>query len=63
MQGGGGSGFVESLCTYGCIPANLAGVLPAGDALQLAPEVACRVGDLGYLTVMTSMFMHGGWGI
>lgn len=62
MQGGGGAGFVESLCTYGSIPGNLTGALAAGVRLELAPEAECRVGDLGWLTVLTSMFMHGGWG-
>ncbi len=62
MQGGGGAGFVDSLCVYGSIPANLTGLLPSGEFLELGPEVVCEVGGLGWATVLTSMFMHGGWG-
>ena len=62
VQGAGGAGFLESLCTYGAIPANLAGMLSAGAPLELAPEMECRVGGLGWGTVVTSMFLHGGWG-
>jgi membrane associated rhomboid family serine protease len=62
VQGGGGAGFVESLCVFGSIPANLTGALAPGAVLDLAPEVTCRVGSLGWTTVLTSMFMHGGWG-
>lgn len=61
VERAGGDGFVASICTYGSIPANLMGSLPAGTVIDLAPEVQCEVGQLGWATVLTSMFMHGGW--
>ena len=61
QQGGAGEGFLQSLCTFGAIPADITGGLQAGEILQLAPEAVCQVGGLGWLTILTSMFMHGGW--
>lgn len=53
--------FVESLCRYGSIPGELTGALGPGDAARLGPY-SCPVGGLRWETVLTSMFMHGGWG-
>lgn len=61
QQGGAGEGFLQSLCTFGAIPADITGGLQTGEILQLAPEAVCQVGGLGWLTILTSMFMHGGW--
>jgi membrane associated rhomboid family serine protease len=61
QQGGGGEGFIRSLCTFGAIPADITGGLAAGTEIQLGPEVTCTVGGLGWATILTSMFMHGSW--
>jgi len=62
VQGAGsGSVFVESLCAYGAIPGAVTGSIPAGTELILGPGAACRTGPLGVGSLVTSMFMHGGW--
>ncbi|MFV1986264.1 MAG: rhomboid family intramembrane serine protease [Gemmatimonadota bacterium] len=61
VEGMGASGaFVESLCAYGAIPGELTGAIAEGTRIDLG-GYACRVGGLGWQTVATSMFMHGGW--
>ncbi len=51
-----------AVCNYGLIPAEVLQRVPPGAGIQLAPGVFCTV-DAGpqYWTVLTSMFMHGGW--
>lgn len=61
QQAGAGPGFVSSLCTFGAIPADVTGGLAGGAVIELAPEVACTVAGLGWVTIFTSMFLHGGW--
>lgn len=62
LQGAGaGDAFVGSLCAYGTIPGELTGRLAPGMTVPLGPEHACRTGGLTFETVVTSMFMHGGW--
>jgi membrane associated rhomboid family serine protease len=61
QQAGAGEGFLQSLCTFGAIPADITGSLQAGQVLELAPRAVCQVGGLGWMTILTSMFMHGGW--
>jgi len=61
QQAGAGQGFLSSLCAFGAIPADITGSLTPGAVIQLAPEVACQAAGLGWLTILTSMFMHGGW--
>jgi membrane associated rhomboid family serine protease len=53
--------FVESLCEYGAIPGEVTGAIAAGTEIALGPEASCRVGGLRGWTLITSMFMHGGW--
>jgi membrane associated rhomboid family serine protease len=61
LQGGGrGGAFLDSLCSFGSIPGELTGSLPAGTTVRLGDH-ACPIGGLGWQTVITSMFMHGGW--
>ena len=54
LQGVGfGDNFQSSICEYGLVPAQITNT--AGDG-------PCRgYTDLGYFSVLTSMFMHGGW--
>ena len=62
LQGAGaGSTFIDSLCEYGSIPGELTGALPAGRAVSLG-DYRCVSGGRTWSTVLTSMFMHGGWG-
>jgi len=61
QSGGAGSAFLASLCTFGAIPADITGSLHAGDLVALGPDAQCQVGGLGWLTILTSMFMHGSW--
>jgi membrane associated rhomboid family serine protease len=61
QQAGTGEAFLSSLCTYGAIPAGVTGGLDPGQLILLGSEVPCQVGGLGSLTVLTSMFLHGGW--
>lgn len=54
-----GAGFPEALessvCTYGAIPAELTG--------ELAPATPgpCPLGGRTWITLLSSMFLHGGW--
>ena len=51
-----------SVCRLGLIPADLLQNAPAGASIPIAPGVACAIaGDGGWHTVLTSMFLHGGW--
>ena len=60
QNGGVGVKFLESLCVYGAIPGEITGAIPAGDLVPLGPG-QCRVGGLGAGSLVSSMFMHGGW--
>ena len=52
--------FGESLCRLGTIPAELTGDLGPGDTITFGPY-RCPAGGLTWATVLTSMFLHGGW--
>ncbi|MEM6639897.1 MAG: rhomboid family intramembrane serine protease [Pseudomonadota bacterium] len=60
LQGMGSSpGLPESICRFGLIPADLLGTL---DIERAADGLVCRIdGQPNWATVVTSMFMHGGW--
>ena len=47
----------ESICNFGAIPSSLTGSL----ALQSPDSLVCPPLDKGWITTITSMFMHGGW--
>jgi membrane associated rhomboid family serine protease len=52
--------LVDSVCMYGAIPGEL--TMGARDVVELAPGFPpCRLGGLTTVTLVTSMFMHGGW--
>jgi len=53
--------LARSVCELGAIPGALLGNVPAGLAVPLGPGVECTVGRPGWYTILTSMFMHGGW--
>jgi membrane associated rhomboid family serine protease len=53
----------SSVCQYGLIPGEVLGLLPAGvTGFEVAPGLVCAFGESGaWHTVLTSMFLHGGW--
>lgn len=52
----------DSVCRLGFVPGYLFGSIPAGAEIPLGRGVACLLGDVApWATVLTSMFMHGGW--
>ena len=64
-----GAGFSEvqlaaSVCNFGLVPAELMHTRPVGFAIPITNELACVVDDdaINWLTPVTSMFLHGGWG-
>ena len=62
VQGAGsGDMFLQSLCEYGAIPGEVTGQIPPGSSVDLGPGATCRVGGLGAGSIISSMFMHGGW--
>ncbi len=60
QSAGMGMRFLESLCAYGAIPGEITGALPLGDGVPLGP-LTCLIGGLSGTTLVTSMFLHGGW--
>ena len=63
VQGAGASGpLARSVCSLGLIPGEILQTAKPGTGLQLAPGLVCLVDAVPkYWTVLTSMFMHGGW--
>jgi membrane associated rhomboid family serine protease len=54
--------LARSVCTLGLIPGEVLGTLPAGSRFPLGPGMSCVLsGDAGWHTMLTSMFLHGGW--
>ena len=52
----------DSVCRLGFIPGYLFGGIPPRTEISLGYGVTCSLGGLpAWLTVLTSMFMHGGW--
>jgi membrane associated rhomboid family serine protease len=50
-----------SICQFGLVPAKLLQTLPAGASVPVGEGLVCQLGGSGWYTVITSMFMHGGW--
>jgi membrane associated rhomboid family serine protease len=62
VQGAGTEpALLSSLCRWGLVPAELTGRLGAGDVIQLGRAARCRLEGGSGLTVLTAMFLHGGW--
>jgi len=54
--------LATSVCTLGLIPGDLLGTLAPGTRFQVGPEAMCILsGDGPAYTLVTSMFLHGGW--
>lgn len=55
-------GLARSLCSLGMIPGDLLGTAPVGTRIPIGPHVACIItASASWHTLLTSMFMHGGW--
>src|SRR5258708_16341739 len=52
------------VCNYGLVPGEITGRAAVGTAIPLGNGMACIVDrePINYLTPLTSMFLHGGWG-
>src|SRR5713101_1106748 len=63
VQGLGAPGpLARSVCELGLTPGELLHLLPPGLRVPLGDEFACIIeARPHYATVLTSMFMHGGW--
>ncbi|MAF83917.1 MAG: rhomboid family intramembrane serine protease [Gammaproteobacteria bacterium] len=63
LQGlGGEPKLAMSVCTLGLIPGDLLNTVPAGTSFQISPNLWCNITeDSSWHTILTSMFMHGGW--
>ncbi len=63
VQGmGSHQALASSLCHFGLIPGKLFGLLPPGTSVQVGPGLYCVFeGSRGIYTLLTHMFMHGGW--
>jgi membrane associated rhomboid family serine protease len=63
IQGAGTDPLLrESVCQLGAIPGRVFGTIPPGATVPLGQGESCQVGSYpGWFTVLTSMFMHGGW--
>jgi membrane associated rhomboid family serine protease len=64
-----GAGFdsqvlAASVCNLGLVPGELTGRAPIGSGVPIAPGLACLVDAdaINWITPLTSMFLHGGWG-
>jgi membrane associated rhomboid family serine protease len=52
----------RSVCLLGLTPGELLNTLPAGTRFQIGPDTYCALTDSSSsYTLLTSMFMHGGW--
>lgn len=55
-------GLSKSICQFGAIPGELLGTVPAGTQFPLGGGAVCTITSVpSWQTVLTSMFMHGGW--
>lgn len=63
LQGmGSPEALVRSVCDLGLVPGELLRTAKPGSGIELAPGLMCLVDvQPHYSTLVTSMFMHGGW--
>jgi membrane associated rhomboid family serine protease len=56
--------LAASVCNLGMVPGELTGLAPRDAAVPIAKNLACVVDrePVNWLTPLTSMFLHGGWG-
>ena len=65
VQGAGtADALARSVCELGLIPGELLGNVEPGRVVPVGPRHGCELGvggGAGWLTVLSSMFLHGGW--
>lgn len=65
VQGAGSpTALGRSVCELGLIPGELLGRVEPGRVVPVGPQLGCELGTgggAGWLTVLSSMFLHGGW--
>jgi membrane associated rhomboid family serine protease len=63
VQGlGSPQALAASLCHYALVPGELLGHVDAGARIQVGQSLYCQFdGDANPVTLVSSMFMHGGW--
>ncbi len=63
VQGAGApEPLARSVCQLGLIPGEVLHTVPPGTAVPIGEGLSCVLtADANWLTVVTSMFMHGGW--
>ncbi|MBA2293477.1 MAG: rhomboid family intramembrane serine protease [Gemmatimonadales bacterium] len=63
LQGMGGDvALATSVCELGLVPGDLLGRIPIGTAIPIGPGMSCVIEPgTPWRTVLSSMFMHGGW--
>ena len=63
VQGFGGDyPLAESLCLHGLVPGELLGLIDMGHQFAVGPNLVCTLdGNASPATLLTSMFLHGGW--
>jgi membrane associated rhomboid family serine protease len=56
--------LADSICSLGLIPGEVTGRAIPGTSVPLTDEYACVVAPnpVSWVTLFTSMFLHGGWG-
>ncbi|MHB1225862.1 MAG: rhomboid family intramembrane serine protease [Gemmatimonadaceae bacterium] len=56
--------LAASVCNLGLVPGEVSGRAALGTAVAIGPGMACVVDSesINWLTPLTSMFLHGGWG-
>ena len=54
--------LARSVCTLGLIPGDLLNTVPIGTRFKVSANIDCIITQgSSWYTVLTSMFMHGGW--
>ena len=63
LQGFGAEATLsKSICLYGLVPGDLLHTAPAGSQFDMGHGLVCVLdGRSNWTTVVSSMFMHGGW--
>jgi len=52
----------RSICLYGLVPGDLLGTAAVGAQIAMDHGIVCVLdGQSGWITIFSSMFMHGGW--
>ena len=63
LEGGGMSQNVlsASICQFGTIPAEITGMTNGYGGVRFPDQAPCVFGGITWLSIFTSMFMHGSW--